>query len=42
MPVVLDSKSIESSGITRDGESYPKDLESPWKWDCDEEVGWHE
>lgn len=42
MPVVLESKSIESSGITRDEESYPRDLGSPWKWDCDEEVGRHE
>lgn len=42
MPVVLESKSIESNGITQDGESNPRDLESPWGWDCDEEVGWHE
>lgn len=42
MPVVLESKSIESNGITQDGESNPRDLESPWMWDCDEEVGWHE
>lgn len=42
MPVVLESKSVESNGITRDEESNPRDLESPWRWDCDEEVGWHE
>eukprot|EP00105_Crassostrea_gigas_P010918 XP_011426369.1 PREDICTED: uncharacterized threonine-rich GPI-anchored glycoprotein PJ4664.02-like isoform X2 [Crassostrea gigas] len=40
MPVVLESKSVESNGITRDGESNPRDLESPWRWDCDEEVKW--